>query len=303
MNKSEIIKNPCFAKIVREYPHINTKLIIKDIYLSKALAFVKELFISTNITKYYLRGGTCLSKCYKETNRLSEDIDLTILGKNKTDAKNKLKLISEKLDELANEKGFEITFRDNYWNCARNFLHAAIIYEGVSFEIDIKSVEETNVINSVLKIQNKEVFDVFQKINKNYNDVFDMPIINLELMVAEKMIGFHKRSNEISRRQYRHLYDIYMIFNFNLLNNNKETWTSIQKIYKLIIEELESKFNISTNILDNSCFDIEMLLKPENKQKIIKYLTDECYGNVEWNKIINFYANLKQTLNKQQNNK
>ncbi len=296
MNKSEIIKNPCFIKIIREYPHINTNLIIKDIYLSKALAFIKELFINLDITNYYLRGGTCLSKCYKETNRLSEDIDLTILGKNRTDARNKLKLIAEKLDELANKKEFEITFRDNYWNCSRNFLHAAISYEGVSFEIDIKSVEETNIINTVLKIQNKEVFDVFQKINKNYDDVFELPIINLELMVAEKMIGFHKHSNEINRRQYRHLYDIYMIFNFNLLNNNKETWTSIQRIYKLIVEELESKFNISTNIVDNSCFDIQMLLERENKQKIIKYLKDECYGKVEWNKIIDFYANLKQSL-------
>ncbi len=296
MYRDEIKKSPWFKKIIMTYPMINQELIIKDMYLTKVLYFVKDLFKELNIEKYYLRGGTFLSKCFRQTNRLSEDIDLTIIAKSKSQARRKLLDISNKLDQLTIEKGFEITFRDEQWNCPRNYLHTRISYEGVQFEIDIKSVEEDNIINQPLQIVNREIYDISKKFSNELEGSYIFPTINLELVVAEKLIGFHKSKDVSDKRHFRHIYDIYMIFHSNLLTNNKETWDDIKQIYQIVVDAVETKYDIDNVLAHNICFDDNYISNKDFLKQILFFLRSECYGNVEWNKIINFYANLKEEL-------
>jgi len=51
---------------------IASNIIVKDYFVT---LFLKTL--ETNFPNFIFKGGTSLSKCYKEINRFSEDIDLS----------------------------------------------------------------------------------------------------------------------------------------------------------------------------------------------------------------------------------
>lgn len=67
-------------KLKIKFPLISIELIQKDILMDEILVIIKKLFenIKPQNFNWSIVGGTMLSKCYKEINRLSEDIDLTL---------------------------------------------------------------------------------------------------------------------------------------------------------------------------------------------------------------------------------
>ena len=69
------------SNLLLKFPSLSVELIYKDIYLSEIMEYIVNIFDNKSWQdNYFLCGGTSLSKCYTTTNRLSEDIDITIFG-------------------------------------------------------------------------------------------------------------------------------------------------------------------------------------------------------------------------------
>ncbi len=107
MEINEEILLQSYRKIQSSGSTIPFLVIKKDFYLTELLKQViknlDEFKTKNKIIDYFLRGGTNLSKCYLKTNRLSEDIDLTLVVKSRTKGKNTIKDIGNFFDCLEQE--------------------------------------------------------------------------------------------------------------------------------------------------------------------------------------------------------
>lgn len=281
-------------KLLIKFPKLRIDLIEKDVLIDEILEIIIEEFEKEKI-KFYLRGGTSLSKCYLETNRMSEDIDITIISQSSTQSKKDIQTISRIFSKLEKEKILDITEKDKKWETKRNFLNAQINYKNHSFEIDIKSTQNKNEENKYINLQEKLVLNIYEKfklIDKKDKDIkINVPC--LEFICAEKLIAFHKNylKNKNNKRIYRHLYDIFMIFNSGLLKDNQQTWLNIKKIYDVVIKEIEQKSKDCFNILfnENICFNLKKNNK-DLKNMLLILINSECYIKISPSKIINFFT-------------
>lgn len=284
-------------KILIKFPKLKVELIEKDILIDELLEMIINEFSKGKIT-FYLRGGTSLSKCYLETNRMSEDIDITIISQSSTQSKKDIQTISRIFDKLDDENVLKIVKKDCKWDTERNFLNAQIFYKNHSFEIDIKSTQANNKENKFINLQEKSILNICEKFkltNKKDKDI-KINVLCLEYVCAEKLISFHKNylKNKHNKRAYRHLYDIFMIFDSGLLKNDHQTWLYINKIYDVVINEIElkSKDNFNVPLRKNVCFNFDK--KDNDLKNMLSILIDnECYVMVSTSKIIDFFINLK----------
>lgn len=287
-------------KILIKFPKLKVELIEKDILIDELLEIIINEFNREKIM-FYLRGGTSLSKCYLETNRMSEDIDITIISKSSTQSKKDIQTISRIFNKLDDENVLKIVKKDSKWNTERNFLNSQILYKNHSFEIDIKFTQANNKENKFINLQEKSILNICEKFkltNKKDKDI-KINVLCLEYVCAEKLIAFHKNylKNKHNKRIYRHLYDIFMIFDSGLLNNNQQTWLHINEIYDVIINEIElkSKDNFNVPLRKNACFNFDK--KDNDLKNILSILIDnECYVKVSTSKIIDFFINLKSLI-------
>lgn len=287
-------------KILIKFPKLKVELIEKDILIDELLEIIINEFNREKIM-FYLRGGTSLLKCYLETNRMSEDIDITIISKSSTQSKKDIQTISRIFNKLEGENVLKIVKKDDKWDTERNFLNAQILYKNHSFEIDIKSTQVNNKENKFINLQEKSILNIYEKFeltNKKDKDI-KINVLCLEYVCAEKLIAFHKNylKNKHNKRAYRHLYDIFMIFDSRLLNNNHQTWLYINEIYDVVINEIElkSKDDFNVPLRENVCFNFDK--KDNDLKNILSILIDnECYVKASTSKIIDFFINLKSLI-------
>jgi hypothetical protein len=95
-------------------------------------------------------------------------------------------------------------------------------------------------------VSKKHVYDIVQKLSKNQvlEILPSIPVVDIEFIVAEKLLVFHKRFiNDSSKiideskiienydvnRLFRHVYDVFMIFDKKLISKTKENFLLINK--------------------------------------------------------------------------
>lgn len=303
--KNKIIKDT-IIKIKNKNPNINSLMIEKDFYISEFLSVLINKFNTLKenkvISDYSFRGGTCLAKCYMQTNRLSEDIDLTIICETDTQGKNAIERISKLFDNLEEDNLIKLVHKDEAWNQSRTYLHACIKYEESLIDIDIKYMLKDSKLFKYLNLQEKSVYNISNKLNIS-NDINDnlINVISLEYMVAEKIIAYEKRYwLDKRQRLARHPYDIYMIFKLKLLDNNQDTWNNIRIIYNELWKEefYYGDYGDLTNTKYDTKFEDTYLISKGfiNSKEFIDSLkilvAIECIEKENINNIISFFTNL-----------
>ncbi len=123
--------------------------------------------------------------------------------------------------------------------------------------------------------------------------------MSLEYTVAEKIIAFEKNYKfDTDIRCCRHPYDIYMIFKYNLLSNDKKTWNRIKNIYNEVCKtEVIRLKDCETKKYNTSFYETILMNKTIDKEtrliSMLEHLIDnECYVKEKYQDIISFYLNL-----------
>lgn len=122
---------------------------IPEIYIEKdywVTVSLHTIFNSAAADNTVFKGGTALSKCHKLINRFSEDVDLVVLakiGESSNQLKNKLKVISDAVNEVMPE--VEIEGVTNKKGMIRKTAHQ---YNKQSFSGSYGQVREQIIIES-----------------------------------------------------------------------------------------------------------------------------------------------------------
>lgn len=252
---------------------INHKLILKDLYITEILRIIDYEFKNHNID-YILCGGTCLSKCYKKIDRLSEDIDLLIISNSKTQSKIITKDISNIIQNIF---GNLIINKSSHWGEDLNYLNCEIEIKDLTFSLDITSAYDKDQIH---KKELLDIFDIDEKLLKEELIVerFKVNCLDIKSIVNEKALAFHRTINKKAidkiniRRTYRHMVDIYILFNCYSLK--KDIFNNHQKYKEFKNKEFGDDYCIQNNLLfikdDNYLKEVKKLLKDEYYGKEIK---------------------------------
>ena len=300
------MQNKEISNLILKYPLLNIKMINKDIYLSEIMEYIFNIFDKEFWrNNYFLCGGTSLSKCYRTTNRLSEDIDISIFGYTQEKSKKTIKKIAELIDIAEKDNKIKIIKRDNFWSTKRTFLSCKFKYKDHEFSFDVKAIKAKLDKSHISK---KEVYDIRQKNSKiEHHSTILIPVVDISFIVAEKLLVFHKKfkkqtlnpidNDKINNdyevyRLFRHVYDVFMIFNKLLIIQNDESFLIINKWF-VEISDHEKDFNTpinKINVLQDNFFDY-------NEKVLKKICETECYEKVKINDIISFYKTISKKIN------
>lgn len=180
--------------------------------------FLNELFSNQWAKeKFLFKGGTCLKKCYFDTYRFSEDIDLTITDKNfrlaKQDIQEVCNSISEKTDIWFNLLKFEEVFSNNsfmgwdikicFWgsNHRKNEIPVFREYCHTFIESDVRSHE--------LQLLKSETRNIIHPYSDRQLVTSQIPCYSLHEILSEKMRSLLQRN----RGEARDYYDLWYIKN------------------------------------------------------------------------------------------
>ncbi|MGL4343348.1 MAG: nucleotidyl transferase AbiEii/AbiGii toxin family protein [Metamycoplasmataceae bacterium] len=299
--------NDQIKKILLSYPKLKKEMILKDIYLSEIIEHIVKKFNNQKWRQnYFICGGTSLSKCFKTSDRLSEDIDISIFGYTKNKGKNIIKdvslFIDNEIEELKNKNINIIVKKQNnkIWKEPRNYLKFSFIYKEETFSVDIKAIKTK--IDYEKDLEFKTLFNILDKENSEKENKLKIPIINLHCIVAEKLLVFGKKYNNLTensdyenvKRLFRHIYDVYMIFDKKIIELSLENLTKIKNWYQEIAKYEKVSIN---NIEQINVFQDDFFNK-SNLSNLKLIIDNECYEKVQVKKIILFFKNLKMHLSK-----
>ncbi len=292
MEKKQILQ-----KLLFKYLDLSETLIQKDILMDDLLQYFSKIieeFIKQNSREFEwsLVGGTMLSKCFHNTYRLSEDIDITFFCSSKASSKNIMKdflmFFKKKLydDKLIDFNDSNISSK----GLMRSYFNMQFTYKGYSYDFDLKSV----IKNQKLKFEKKSILNIISK-NTESELSFSINTVELEYLIAEKMIAFERMSfdNIDDVRRTRHIYDIYSIFTNNLLSNNQDTWKRIKDFFNWILKNIQHNKDKIKPFNENIIFDTKKMSSEEIKTNIDELIKRECYKEEKVRKIITWFNDLK----------
>jgi predicted nucleotidyltransferase component of viral defense system len=271
-----------YKKYIQEIKNtkIPINIIEKDLILSyilQELSYIEELIF---------KGGTCLSKCYLDYHRFSEDLDFNLeissfdsKTKRKKDIRNFFKNnLLPKIDEIAEKYGFEFDSSEFSKNGEKYcpVKNADNIFIFYIYNYDTKIKLEINV-------SQKRIFDIEIKKIKNINPnskyliyplkKIDIKCYSLEEIALEKIRAILTRKEGISERD---------IFDLFLINKKINVFKLQDKHIKTKLKESLFRFN-GTNIESYKLFEEVNILSLTNFNK-------EEY--------ISFFEKLKKKLEK-----
>lgn len=217
--------------------NINPTLIEKDYFVVLILRRLNKL-----IPGLLFKGGTSLSKCFNVIDRFSEDIDLTLDNEHFTQSRkrNANKIIIDACDEL----GFEILNRDvvsqhSHANYNNYIVHYPALFDSnlVIPNVRIELVFIQKAYPLEIKMCNSYIGE-WLKDNKNYPEIeifnllpFEINVQTLERTLVDKVFAIcdYYLRNE-SRRNSRHIYDIYQII--KRISFNEELVILVERVRK-----------------------------------------------------------------------
>lgn len=194
--------------------------------------FLNELFAQEWAKeKILFKGGTCLKKCYFETYRFSEDIDLTITDKNfkltRDDIVDVCNNISGKTDILFNQLAFDEVFSKNnfvgwdikicFWgaNHRRNEIPVFREHCHSFIELDARSHE--------LQLLKSEIRDIIHPYSDRQLITTQVSCYSIPEILSEKMRSLLQRN----RGEARDYYDLWYIKN----NISDIDWNMVKEVF------------------------------------------------------------------------
>ena len=271
-------------EIVSQNYNLSPSIIEKDYWVTRAL-----YLLSQNEMRDYaiFKGGTSLTKCYKDLKRFSEDIDIGILKENlgTIAIKKRMKNIEiamkddsfEVVNKIADSKTCrETEFKYNsLYDNGLNELHKNIRFEIMSF-LEPTPYEKRTVTSFIQDYLYENNF--LDAIYENEMQRFELNVLSLDRTLLEKMVSLIRMSYERDfvelRGKTRHLYDIHMFYGFNrdFFSNKEKCLELIDNIKKF---EQESRFG-KEYPLDKKWWESNLLEAFNNKG--IKNAYEEIFG-------------------------
>ena len=216
---------------------IDVSLIEKDYYVTLLL---KEL--NKEIPGLLFKGGTSLAKCYKVIDRFSEDIDLTL--DNEHFSQSKKRSANKKVIEICEKLGFNIVNLDIVKQHGHANYNVYLIEYPKMFNSDfidpyvkIEMVFIQKAYPNEIKMCNSYIGEWL--IENKYNmeamkyDLlpFEINVQTLERTLVDKVFAIcdYYLRNE-SRRNSRHIYDIYQII--KRISFNEELVILVERVRK-----------------------------------------------------------------------
>lgn len=284
----------------------------KDYYAIQLLKVLNELEISEY--KIIFSGGTCLSKAYQNTYRMSEDIDMKFIerpmyqaNRTKSHRKKFSKLIT---DAIEKSKIFKLNgapkFRD--------------VYRAQNFEIQYPKNFNHPALKSILKLElvetviyeptcNLPVCSMYAELMKKSMEISSIECVNMESIAVEKLIALLWRTSACALDEsmdddpalVRHLYDIHL-----LLSAKRATMNPVL-LKKISIQSLEVHAIRYKNkhpefagdpkkVLSHGLQEIQT--KPLHQERYEQFLSPLVYAQnpPSWNEVLGSLEKLYQEL-------
>ncbi|HRN46530.1 MAG TPA: nucleotidyl transferase AbiEii/AbiGii toxin family protein [Niabella sp.] len=194
--------------------------------------FLNELFTQTWAQERFLfKGGTCLKKCYFDTYRFSEDIDLTITDKDFKLTKDHIESvcnnISGRTDVLFNLLTFEeVFFKDNFvgWDIKICFWGANHRRNEVPvFREHCHTFIESDARNHEIQLLESESRDIIHPYSDRQLITTQVPCYSIHEILSEKMRSLIQRN----RGEARDYYDLWYIKN----NIAAIDWNIVKEVF------------------------------------------------------------------------
>jgi len=234
-------------ELTSEYFNLDASIVEKDYWVTKSL---HNLSVSEARGVAIFKGGTSLTKCYKDLHRFSEDIDIAIDIKGLTGGqiKRRLKAVEKAMrgnlvevedPEFTDKKGIVRRTQYNYDTCLESVVGLSEMHPHIRFEIvgfteptPIEVCETKSMIYDYL-IDN-ELPEVIEQFGLG---LFTLNVLRIDRTILEKMASLIRMSykdgwDELSRKT-RHLYDIFFTFDeLKDFYSNSDEFQALVKIVK-----------------------------------------------------------------------
>lgn len=243
-------------ELTGQYFELDNSIIEKDYWVTKAL---HNLSKSDYVGVAIFKGGTSLTKCYKDLHRFSEDIDIAIETDelNANQIKRRLKKVENAmkgdLEEVnapgfTEKRGIVRRTQQNYESCLNREPGLAELHPHIRFEIvgfteptPVDICDTKSLIYDYLSSNGlDEVIDDFGL------GMFKLNVLRIDRTILEKMASLIRMSyltgwDELSRKT-RHLYDIYLTY--DLLEDFYNDSTRLKEMVE-IVKRAEKGYNFS----------------------------------------------------------
>lgn len=271
----------------------------KDYYVSLFLKNINHL--SNDDITVVFKGGTSLSKGYQIIDRFSEDIDLTIKTENNKVTVGQRKKLKDTIIKTIDEVGYILKNPDKVRSRRDHNLYY-VKYENV-FELEAAILPyillETIVVYQPYPTEKRPITNYVTKYLREINRLdlidkydlkeFEMTVQSIERTFVDKLFAMcdYYLENKVDRFS-RHIYDIHMIWQSNLIDKDNigkflENVISDRQIYG--DRNLSAKANMKPNQLLTEIIEREYYKKDFNKitkkfiHKQVSY--EECANSVK----------------------
>lgn len=244
----------------------------KDYYAVQLLKLVNDIqFGDYNII---FSGGTCLSKAYQNTERMSEDIDIKFVerepGKKK---KSHRKLLGNTiLKKITDSPDFNII--NEHYRDTRRVQTFGVEYPKNFSTPSLRPTLQLELVEKELyqPTRNFPISSMYAEVMGKPSEINTIACVNMESIIAEKIISLLWRTSALANgieikddeALIRHMYDIH------LLNTNKKNEID----YKLLK-------NIATKVIemDAKRYQEKYPLFQKNPSKLLIHGLDEIRSN------------------------
>jgi predicted nucleotidyltransferase component of viral defense system len=225
MRSSSLSDRPSLEKLLEVQEHFalpGPALVEKDWYVVKALAAIAA--VDTGDFRLVFGGGTALSRAYRLTQRMSEDVDLKIV-REKAPSRGELSKLRANISDALQAAGFSFD--------PENENHRKVMYKGhyTKYQLPYKPIAEgkgilrpdVQIETSVWPLRREAVEKpVISFIAEAYGQAPELPKIacsSIPETAAEKLIGLTWRAgSELAGLRdvrdptlVRHIYDLHVI--------------------------------------------------------------------------------------------
>ena len=207
---------------------------------------------------------------------------------------------------MEEKKLIVIMKRDKLWLEKRSFINCKFQYKDIEFILDVKAMK-TPLKNT--HINKKPIFNIIEKHSRKTESPSSyIPVVDINFIVAEKLLVFHKKfitkvnvindesqiiENYDINRLFRHVYDVFMIFDKELICQDNDSLLIINKHFKTISRYEENNFNTPLNKIN--VFQTDFF--NNNTEILALILKKECYEKIDIKKLILFYKTLGEKMN------
>lgn len=240
-----MIKDPTIFNDIADALNINEPAFVeKDYYATQLLKLINS-FKLPNI-KLVFCGGTCLSKAYQNTYRMSEDLDFKITDKNTKLTRSHRKKLCDTILSIINQSNI---FKLSESVPQKNNPKIMDVYRTQVYEIQYPKYFTHSSLKPYLKLEMVEgniyeptyfmnVSSIYSSVTKQNAEINRIECVSIESIIVEKLVALlwrisaYAHGSDIERDEalIRHLYDIYIIL------SSKE-----KKLNKTLIKTISSK--------------------------------------------------------------